>query len=311
VDVILGGPGGRDPSEVERLLAQAMRVAPPGYAQPHDELLPRRPGAGRCRLCGQTRPLTREHIPPKGAGNIETAPTHTLVQWLERRDLDPIPGGKIEQGGIWGYTLCAQCNSFTGKEYGREYQGWAIRAVLMLRQDDNLHPSVLNERPEPTVVTGTFGGERDGGVSPGAMARQVLSCMCSLSSGWDLAGSTPAIRRIVLQGSREPLPTGMSLWMELFAGPMSRMVGPQVVSDAPGQWSWVMEFAHPPFAFLLVLASNHDPAYGMDMGPFVLEDPGRRVTLDATWQIGFGWTPLPGDLRSRAAIESQRPDGRV
>jgi len=282
-------------------------VAPPGYEEPDAELLPRRKRTGRCRLCGCLGPLTKEHIPPKAAGNVETAPTHTLTEWLDRRDLDTIPGGRIEQGGIWGYTLCPACNAFTGTAYGAEYQGWAVRAVRLLRQDENVYPQVLNERPAPMFVTGQFGGKGDGGVSPGAMVRQVLSCMCSLSSGWDLAGNSPAIRRIVLDGAREPLPAGMSLWMELFAGPTSRMIGPQVASDGPGHWAWVMEIAHPPFAFVLVLASNHEPTYGMDMSPFVLEDPARRVSLEATWQIGFGWTPLPGDYRSKAAIEMARP----
>lgn len=296
--MMLTGPGGRGRTEAERLLAEAMRVAPPGYEVTGVGLLPRRKGTGRCRLCGEARPLTKEHIPPKGAGNIATAPTHTITQWLDRQDLDSIPGGKVEQGGIWGYTLCRDCNSLTGREYGAEYQGWAIRAVLMLRQEERLHPSVLNESPEPMFVSGRFGGNADGGVSPGAMVRQVLSCMCSLSGSWDLARTSPAIRRIVLEGSMEPLPEEMSLWMELFAGPMSRMVGPQVISDAPGHWAWVMEIAHPPFAFTLVLCSNYAATYGMDMSPFVLENPIRRVSLEATWQIGFGWTPLPGDLRS-------------
>jgi hypothetical protein len=255
-------------------------------------------------LCGEVRPLTKEHIPPKRAGNIASLPTHTLTQWLAREDLDRIPGGEIEQGGIWGYTLCRDCNSRTGREYGAEYQGWAIRAVLMLRQDEALHPSVLDQNPEPMFVTGQFGGSRDGGVSPGAMVRQVLSGMCSLSSGWNLAGTSPAIRRIVLDKSVEPLPPGMSLSMELFVGPLSRMIGPQVVSDAPGHWAWVMEIAHPPFAFTMVLAANHAPQYGMDMSPFVLENPTRRVSLESTWRIGFGWTPLPGDLRSKAAIQA-------
>jgi hypothetical protein len=280
-----------------------MAIAPQGYEDPPAELLPRRKRTDRCRLCGEVRPLTKEHIPPKRAGNIARMPTHTLAEWLERRDLDNIPGGNIEQGGIWGYTLCSACNSFTGSEYGAEYQGWAIRAVLMLRQDDALHPSALDQNPAPMFVTGRFGGKRDGGVSPGAMVRQVLSGMCSLSNGWDLAGTSPAIRRIVLDKSLEPLPSGTSLWMELFAGPTSRMIGPQVVSDAPGNWAWVMEIAHPPFAFTMVLASNHEPTYGMDMSPFVLEDPLRRASLEATWRVGFGWTPLPGDLRSKAAIE--------
>lgn len=308
VDVVLVGPGRRrDPREMERLLAEAMAVAPEAYAATGNEMLPRRRRIGRCRLCGEVKRLTKEHIPPKGAGNIRTAPTHTLTEWLERQDLETMPGGKIEQGGVWGYTLCRECNSLTGQKYGAEYQGWAIRAVLLMRQIP--HPRVLNENPKPTLVTGQLGGKKDGGVSPGAMVRQVLSGMCSLSSGWDLAGTSPTIRQIVLDGSLGPLPDGMSLWMELFAGPKTRVIGPQVVSEREGHWAWVMEIAHPPFAFLLVLASNYEPRYSMDMSPFTMEAVDRRVLLEATWQVGFGWTPLPGDYRSRAAIEQARNQG--
>lgn len=286
-----------------------MAIAPACYAATGYEMLPRRRRIDRCRLCGEVKSLTKEHIPPKGAGNIATAPTHTLTEWIDRQDLEAIPGGKIEQGGIWGYTLCADCNSLTGQKYGTEYQGWAIRAVLLMRQ--NIHPSLINENPNPTFVTGQLGGRKDGGVAPGLMVRQVLSGMCSLSSGWDLAGRSPAIRRIVLDGSLEPLPDGMSLWMELFAGPQSRLAGPQVVSDGEGRWAWVMEVAHPPFAFRLVLASNHQPVYGMDMSPFTMEPLDQRVLLEATWQVGFGWTPLPGDYRSRAAIVQARGQGSL
>lgn len=306
MDVILIGAGQRDPSEVATLLDEAVAVAPVSYLEQADELLPRRRRVDSCRLCGEIDTLTREHIPPKRAGNIATMPTETLRQKLAGRGAIDAPGGQVVQGGIWGYTLCESCNSFTGSEYGAEYQGWAIRAVLMLRQSPELHPRVLDENPEPIAVTGRFGGPNDGGVAPGAMARQILSCMCSLSNSWNLAAVSPVVRRIVLDKSTEPLPPGVTLWMELFAGPNSRMSGPAVVSDQPGRWAWIMELAHPPLVFIMVLASNHDPEYGMAMHPFVLEAPSRRLSLTGTWQVAFGQSPLPGDFRSAAAIERDR-----
>ena len=88
-------------------------------------VLPRKPVTGRCRLCGQEAVLTKEHIPPKSSGNKRTARSHSLDDWMKRNDLDDVPGGRPEQGGIFGYTLCGPCNSYTGTHYGAEYQRWA------------------------------------------------------------------------------------------------------------------------------------------------------------------------------------------
>ena len=312
MDLILTGDRQlRERAECESLLAEALAAAPEAYDGTPLQLLPRYPSSGRCRLCGETQLLTKEHIPPKSAGNVASRPELGLSHWLERQDLDAIDGGHVRQGGIWGYTLCRECNSFTGREYGTEYKAWAIRAMNLLSQDKDLHPSALDQKLQPVVVEGRFGGDRDGGVSPGAMVRQVLSGMCSLSSNWDIAGEDRAIRRIVLDKAQEPLPSGMSLGMELYVGPTSRMVGPQIISDSPGHWAWVMEIAHPPFEFMMVLASNYDASFGLNIGCYTKEDTSRRVTFDGSWQIGFGWTPLPGDLRSRAAIqqETEHPSG--
>ncbi len=46
MDMVITGPGGRDPQELEKLIAEAMEVAPPGYQQPGAELLPRHKGTG-------------------------------------------------------------------------------------------------------------------------------------------------------------------------------------------------------------------------------------------------------------------------
>ena len=89
----------------------------------------------------------------------------------------------------------------------------------------------IDRNPSPFGAEVQFGGESDGGVAPGAFVRQVLSCMCTLSCAWDLAEQHQAVRRIVLDRAMEPLPASLQLGMALYAGPNSRMSGPQLKID--------------------------------------------------------------------------------
>jgi len=68
-----------------------------------------------------------------------------------------------------------------------------------------------------------------------------------------------------------------------------------------------MEMAYPPFAFMLVIASNvAEPGLGLLMNEFVRSEPTARERFEGTAQIGFGWSPYPGDYRTRARIEFER-----
>lgn len=71
----------------------------------------------RCRICGEPRALTKEHIPPRKAFNTERGRLHSIMDWLKRDALSAMRGGIHQQGGVWGYTLCKSCNERTGHRY--------------------------------------------------------------------------------------------------------------------------------------------------------------------------------------------------
>ena len=134
--------------------------------------------------------------------------------------------------------------------------------------------------------------------------------MCTLSSDWDLAGQHPALRRVILTESVEELPQGLHLGMALYAVPHSRVCGPQLAADFDSdEWEWVMELAHPPFAFKMILATNHaEPYVGLDLAPLTAVEVTRRVSFEAQLLVGFGWTPYPCDYRSSAALGWESPN---
>lgn len=249
--------------------------------------------------------MTREHLPPASAGNKGQYRSFSYSDWLRRDEGSlRLVGGTPGQGGMWGYTLCKACNDLTGHWYGAEYRGWAVRAAKMLAQI----PATVAERdddPVPYGVSFALGGNTDRGVAPGSFIRQVLSCMCSLSSGWDLAGRNPSIREIVIDGACATL-TQVRVFLKFCWGPQSRLVGPQLVCDAEtGEWAWVMEMSHAPLSLLLVLESNHDvQSGGVDITSFTEIEPKYRGTfeVDEPVEVGFTWSPYPWDFRSTAAI---------
>ena len=294
--------------KIRALFEEAWAAAPTGFLDEDViKMLPRKRVSGRCRLCGKVDVLTKEHIPPKASGNKQTARAHTFHEWINRNDLDDLPGGTAEQGGIFGYTLCGPCNSYTGTHYGTEYQRWASIARETL--DGLPHPSFLDTKTDPLGWKFEAGSKKDGGVRPGAFARQVLSCFCTLSGSWDLAERHPEIRRIVLEQSLEAMPREVELGFGLYLGPHSRMAGPTVlVEPEAGQWRWLMELAFPPFSFLCVIASNvKESGIGLMMNEWTSRDLAERVQFEGYVRLGFGWAPYPGDYRSRASIELERP----
>lgn len=262
-----------------KLRDQAITAAPDGFVKVNAngdivsenliKMLPRHRLRGYCRLCGKESDLTEEHIPPQASGNKGRHQNFTLDDWLKYRFTDsPQVKRTIEQGGISGYTLCDKCNSFTGHYYGNEYKRWVQQAKYIIECWGVGAISKLNQMNGPLGEEVVFGNKKSGPVKPGAMVRQVLSFMCSLSGSWNLAERHPEIRRIILDQSKEPLPINMELGMSLYLGPKVRICGPQLILNAKTEkWRWCQELAFPPFSFLLVMASNEKkPGLGLMIG---------------------------------------------
>ena len=297
---------GRDRSLLDaagrRLADEAAAALPDPYGDRTEEFMPARASVGRCRICGERAPLTREHVPPAAAFNLGRSRVHTVEEWLKRQADDELPGGALKQGGLWAYTLCKPCNDLTGARYADEYRRWA-GTILNMLADAGTNVHELDAEPE--TRRGAFSIRGDPGPRPGAMVRQVLAMMCSVSAGFDLAGRYPAIRRMILYAEVGALPEGMSIGLTAYLSTRSRLSAPMLIIETDrGAWRWVMEVAHAPLASLMVLASNGKSApHVFDLSEFVRLDPNARQSVEGTLEVGFGHTLLLGDYRTKAAIE--------
>lgn len=85
---------------------------------------------GICHICGQTKELSQEHIPPKSSGNCSTVKFYTSNEFLAD---DILSGEKSladkkytqSQGGLKLQTLCKSCNNVTGANYVSAYSDFA------------------------------------------------------------------------------------------------------------------------------------------------------------------------------------------
>lgn len=88
---------------------------------------PRGDRYGRCRLCGEEQQLSKTHVPPKGAGNRGEARPAVVRTGDDR--VPTLDLGRPNQGGMWGYWFCVDCNQKTGvwdEEYIRLHQHLAL-----------------------------------------------------------------------------------------------------------------------------------------------------------------------------------------
>lgn len=78
------GPPGFDPRRVRQLLENV--ASDPSSTE--GELFPSAPAVGPCRICGELKELTEEHIPPRGAFNKQRALSIEIDAVLGRDELE-------------------------------------------------------------------------------------------------------------------------------------------------------------------------------------------------------------------------------
>lgn len=288
-----------------QLLNEALAAAPPairnaGPLQPRSKP----DGPQRCRLCGNRAVMTREHTPPRTAGNRLTSRSHTVMEWHARDGFGEWPGGKVEQGGIFGYTLCGPCNNVTGlpkRGLSAEYAKWTQGASGILSVPERV--AELNQRTESAVYE-----TRLKEVRPGAFVRQVLSMMFTASGEWGLADKHPDLTASVLNGTVTTFPDDMWLGMALCPGPSAVVGGPAVKVDlAERSWRWLCAIAYPPFAFELTLAASAmDFRSGLaGIGGFVEVHESEVYDVELDLVVAFTHSALPGEWRTEAQIAQQ------
>lgn len=88
---------------------------------------------GICRICGENKELTFEHVPPEtvfNKGAVRNVTLDAVIKDTVKENKLPweinYGKGKIKQRGRGGFYLCGDCNSCTGQWYVPEYSRFVM-----------------------------------------------------------------------------------------------------------------------------------------------------------------------------------------
>lgn len=93
----------------------------------------RRNNYGICHVCGETKHLTFEHIPPQSSGNTAPVKQYNGAAMLGHPAAfkGDFTGVKYRnsQRGLGGYTLCDDCNSYLGRNYVQDFSAFYTELI--------------------------------------------------------------------------------------------------------------------------------------------------------------------------------------
>lgn len=176
----------------------------------------RKPIIGKCRLCGEIKKLTFEHVPPETTFNnysVSILSAEQLINQVANPDILPWDfseaKGKIQQRGRGGYYLCGDCNSKTGQWYVPEYSKF-VHAIHLAMQE---------------VATQEFGalGIKMKGIRPLPIFKQIMTLFCDINEG--MMGDYSLKDYLLNKSSKDFNKGRYHLYMHIHSGSVERMNG--------------------------------------------------------------------------------------
>jgi hypothetical protein len=256
-----------------------------------------------CRVCREEEAqLSYEHVPPRAAFNEDPTTVYGLDDWLARHEDGTMSGGRIEQRGAGGRTLCERCNNNTGSWYGAELARAAAAGARILLDAPLREFDQLTEHRWAEVSL----RQSETGPHPLRFIKQIVTMMLATSQG-SLSLEHPELGDFVLDRGRTGLSDRYRFYLSLFAGPRARSTGvSRAVDFERDRDDTLVEVAWPPYAYVMTIDSEPEAIDTVDITGCVDVRYDQRADMQLSLLIGFGHTPYPADYRTTAMIERDR-----
>ena len=253
---------------------------------------------GICKICGQMKELTAEHIPPKNAfnsTNVMVLPFEEVVKTMagaEGRMPWDTKGlkGTVLQGGHKKYCLCRECNNNTGSWYMRAYTDFAKTVNAMIQQE-----GLTVGNSYSFVIKNLY---------PLRIYKAMMTLICDINN--DCLGDKK-LRQFLMDREDKNIDTSKySLYMYFVSTQMPRISGLSGIVSVNNVKDSVLvsEMSSYPIGFALYLdkPANYTP-FGINIDMFATFD------YDAKCDLQFGGVPyldinsqFPADYRSKDDI---------
>ena len=101
---------------------------------------------GKCNLCTRVKPLSWDHVPPKGGVELTTMEMENLVYVLTRKK--EVKKIRESQNGVKFRTICKECNEFIGVNYDTVVNDFALSVGRYLKSQLKF-PEIVHHETKP------------------------------------------------------------------------------------------------------------------------------------------------------------------
>jgi len=191
---------------------------------------------GTCRICGEIKKLTFEHVPPQSAFNSSPIYLQKSIH-LHKKD-NHLFGKRIRSNqGAGGYYLCKTCNNNTGSWYSKSYRNLAYMGTAALCY--RVHAS--------KYISFEYA------IQPLNVLKQVLSMFMAIDTSDNLL-DLDGLKAFILNKKSQDLPNGLRVYMYHTTSKSIRNGWAMVLSN--GNPCFMGEITFAPFGFIYTLDSE-------------------------------------------------------
>jgi hypothetical protein len=245
---------------------------------------------GRCKLCGENRALTFEHVPPSSAYNKNTR--HKSIKMDDYSQIESIdsfnPKGKILQGGIGYYALCKKCNSFLGDNYVPAFKKFVQSGAEAIKFNPLQEVSFCSISQEPLKIL-----------------KQIISMFIVINDEL-FVSNYPELKDFVRDVDTNILSERFNVYCYLKSAGQFRYCSLSVVYDPIIGVVICSEIAFPPFGFILTLDHKGFLKPVLNITTFKHFNILEKVNLSFNLIKLETHLPFPPlDYRSKASIDNK------
>lgn len=190
---------------------------------------------GKCRLCGRTKKLSFEHVPPESAFNSKPV----FYQNSENlHDKSSFFYGKKRRSfrGAGGLYLCVSCNNNSGSWYANDYKNFSEMGMSVLKSRVYANKYMCAEYP----------------IKPLNVLKQILMMFAALESSGYLI-DRPGLKQFLMEPTNNDLPDGIRIFAYMTS--TIKLRNALSWSNMDGYWRAFGEISYLPFGFHLSLNS--------------------------------------------------------
>lgn len=221
---------------------------------------------GICRICGEYKELTFEHVPPEtvfNRGAVRNIGLDAVIEDTMNKGRLPweinYGKGKIQQRGRGGFYLCSNCNSCTGQWYVPEYSRFVHIIQSAIQQAGEAEYASL--------------GVTLKGIKPLPVFKQIMTMFCDINKGLI---KDESIKEYLLDKSCKSFNQNRyHLYAHIHAGELERMNGIMVQAVINYGIITLSEISTYPIGFTLYIDK-----------PESYKPEGVEITSFSGWEYG-------------------------